>query len=104
MVLPLSFGPDNQAALDALLAACAQQPGCQAAYPDLAAQWQRLLNSLPQTVSLVHPLSGRTEKGLLQRGMCCARCARRCTCRRWPARCRRRSPRRRRAISMRSVA
>lgn len=67
MVLPLSFSPDNQAALDALLAACAAQPGCQAAYPDLAGQWQRLLASLPQTVSLVHPLTGRQEKGLLQR-------------------------------------
>lgn len=67
MVLPHSFSPDNQAALDALLAACAAQPGCQAAYPDLAGQWQRLLASLPQTVTLTHPLTGRQEKGLLQR-------------------------------------
>ncbi len=67
MVLPLSFSPDNQAALDALLASCASQPGCQAAYPDLAGQWQRLLNSLPREVSLIHPLSGRQEKGVLER-------------------------------------
>lgn len=67
MALPLSFSPDNQAALDALLASCAQQPGCQAAYPDLAGQWQRLMNSLPREASLVHPLSGRLEKAVLQR-------------------------------------
>ncbi len=67
MVLPLSFSPDNQAALDALLAACKAQPGCEAAFPDLAGQWHRLLASLPREVSLQHPLTGRTEKATLQR-------------------------------------
>jgi pimeloyl-ACP methyl ester carboxylesterase len=67
MALPLSFSPDNQAALDAVLAACAAQPGCQAAYPDLAGQWQRLMDSLPKSVTLTHPLTGRQEQGVLRR-------------------------------------
>lgn len=67
MALPLSFSPDNQAALDALLASCKAQPGCEAAFPDLAGQWQRLLASLPQTVNLQHPLTGRSEKAVIQR-------------------------------------
>lgn len=67
MALPLSFSPDNQAALDAVLAACAAQPGCQAAYPDLAGQWRRLIDSLPQTVTLTHPLTGRQDQAVLRR-------------------------------------
>ncbi len=67
MALPLSFSPDNQAALDAVLAACEQQPGCAQAYPKLAEQWQRLLASLPREVSLQHPLTGKQEKAVLQR-------------------------------------
>ena len=67
MALPLSFSPDNQAALDAVLAACSAQPGCQAAYPDLAGQWQRLMDSLPKSVTLTHPLTGRQEQGVLRR-------------------------------------
>jgi pimeloyl-ACP methyl ester carboxylesterase len=67
MVLPESFSPDNQAALDALLASCAEQPGCQAAFPDLRGQWQRLMASLPQTVSLVQPLTGKVDQAVIQR-------------------------------------
>jgi len=67
MALPLSFSPDNQAALDAVLAACAAQPGCEQAFPKLAEQWQRLLASLPREVELQHPLTGKREKAVLQR-------------------------------------
>lgn len=67
MVLPASFSPDNQAALDTLLAACAAEPGCQAAYPRLAAQWRSLLDSLPRPVSLRHPMTGRRETVTLTR-------------------------------------
>lgn len=67
MALPLSFSPDNQAALDALIASCKAQPGCEAAFPDLGGQWNRLLASLPREVTLQHPLTGRTEKATLQR-------------------------------------
>lgn len=67
MALPLSFSPDNQTALDAVLAACKAQAGCEAAFPDLAGQWQRLLAGLPREVTLQHPLTGRNEKAVLQR-------------------------------------
>lgn len=67
MALPLSFSPDNQAALDALLAACQRQTGCDKAYPKLAEQWQRLLASLPREVTLTHALTGKQEKAVLQR-------------------------------------
>lgn len=61
IALPKSFSTDTQAALDALLADCARQSGCEAAYPKLAEQWQGLLASLPKSVSVRHPLSGRAE-------------------------------------------
>ena len=50
-----------------MLAACKAQAGCEAAFPDLAGQWQRLLAGLPREVTLQHPLTGRTEKAVLQR-------------------------------------
>ncbi len=61
MVLPKSFSTDNQAALDALLAHCAQDPSCQKAYPDLAGQWKRLMASLPREVNLINPVTGKFE-------------------------------------------
>lgn len=66
MVLPRSFSADNQAALDALLAHCAQDAGCQKAYPDLAGQWKRLMASLPREVSVPHPVTGKLETVRLQ--------------------------------------
>jgi pimeloyl-ACP methyl ester carboxylesterase len=67
MVLPASFSSDNQAALDALFAACAQDAGCAALEPQLAERWRALLASLPRTVTLAHPLTGRSETLLLTR-------------------------------------
>lgn len=67
IALPRSFSTDTQAALDALLASCAAQPGCQAAYPQLAEQWQQLLARLPQKVTLRHPLTGKAFQGTLER-------------------------------------
>ncbi len=58
---------DNQAALDALLAACRDEPDCAAARPDLGAQWQALLEGLPRRVDLPHPVSGRIERVSLDR-------------------------------------
>lgn len=69
MVLPASFSTDNQAALDALLAACEADPGCHAAYPALRADWQALLASLPRQVSVIHPLTGRSERLTITRDM-----------------------------------
>ncbi len=65
MVLPASVSSDNQAALDALLAACEQDKACAIREPLLAERWRALLASLPRTVTLAHPLSGRSETILL---------------------------------------
>ena len=62
-----SAARDNQAALDALLAACASEPACARRHPALRAQWQALLAALPQPVRLPHPVSGRLELLTLQR-------------------------------------
>jgi len=67
MALPASFSTDGQAALDALLAACAAEPGCQHHYPQLAARWRSLVDSLPRRVELRHPMTGRRETVTLTR-------------------------------------
>lgn len=61
MVLPASFSPDNQAALDALFEACAKDAGCAAREPRLAERWRALRTALPRRVTLAHPLTGRSE-------------------------------------------
>lgn len=71
MGLPASAAADAQAAFDALLAACADEPACRAAWPDLRADWQGVLAALPRPVSLTDPRTGRpaslqlTREGLL---------------------------------------
>lgn len=67
MVLPAAFSIDNQAALDAVLEACAAAPDCSQRHPDLQARWTRLLASLPRPVDLVHPWSGESERVTLTR-------------------------------------
>jgi pimeloyl-ACP methyl ester carboxylesterase len=67
MVLPESFAADSQAALDAVFVACAAEPACRAQHPQLRAQWQGLLASLPREVVLKHPTTGLPERVLLQR-------------------------------------
>lgn len=62
MVLPASFSTDNQAALDAVFTACEQESACRQRHPALRAQWEQLLASLPRSVSLAHPLTGRSER------------------------------------------
>ncbi len=65
MALPEASAPDAQAAFDALLQACAQDPACQARHPRLRQHWQTLLTTLPRQVSVAHPLTGRNEELLL---------------------------------------
>lgn len=65
MVLPASFSPDNQAALDALFEACTKDPACEAREPRLAERWRALRASLPRPVTLTHPLTGRSETFVL---------------------------------------
>jgi pimeloyl-ACP methyl ester carboxylesterase len=58
MTLPSSASGDNQAALDALLAACERDAACQRSYPGLRADWSALLARLPQDTVVAHPLTG----------------------------------------------
>lgn len=67
MVLPESFSTDGQAALDAVLLACEQDKTCQTQYPNLRPQWAALLQSLPRTISVSHPLTGVPEQARLTR-------------------------------------
>jgi pimeloyl-ACP methyl ester carboxylesterase len=67
MALPASTSTDAQAALDALLAACAAEPRCTAAYPSLRDDWSALLNALPKDVSVINPRTGRREPLTLTR-------------------------------------
>ena len=69
MVLPLSFSGDGQATLDALLLACERESACQKLHPALRQHWEQLLASLPQTLPVKHPLSGRRESLTITRDM-----------------------------------
>lgn len=61
MVLPASFSPDTQAALDQLFDAHAKT------HPQLRAEWQQLLASLPRPVTVAHPLTGQPERFTVDR-------------------------------------
>ncbi len=67
MVMPAAFSTDNQAAMDAVLAACAAAGPCQARYPTLRADWHALLAGLPREVSVAHPVTGTLERLTLTR-------------------------------------
>jgi len=67
MVLPAAFSADNQAALQAVLQACAAEPRCASRYPRLQADWQALLLGLPMTVTAAHPLTGQPQRFELTR-------------------------------------
>jgi pimeloyl-ACP methyl ester carboxylesterase len=69
MALPASFSTDNQAAFEALVAACAAEAACVRAYPDLRARFAALLQSLPRPVTARRPLDGREEHFVLTRDM-----------------------------------
>ncbi len=62
MVLMASFSTDNQAALDAVFAACAAEPACRQRHPTLRADWQALLAGLPRMATVMHPFTGRPER------------------------------------------
>ena len=61
MVLPTSPSQDSQAALDAIFADCAADVVCNKTYPSLKDKWQQLLASLPRSVQVAHPVTGRLE-------------------------------------------
>jgi pimeloyl-ACP methyl ester carboxylesterase len=61
MVLPLSARQDADTALQALFDWCAGDAGCSGEHPHLASTWQGLKRSLPRTVEVPHPVTGRPE-------------------------------------------
>lgn len=69
MVLPASAAVDAQAALDALFAACAAEAICAREWPALRQAWEGLLASLPRSVTVADPLSGRPETFTLTRDL-----------------------------------
>lgn len=69
MVLPAAFSTDNQAALDALLAACEGEAACRRRFPVLRDDWHRLLAGLPVQVGVAHPLTGAFERLTVTREM-----------------------------------
>jgi pimeloyl-ACP methyl ester carboxylesterase len=69
MILPMSFSTDGQRAFDALLSACENAPECRRAHPRLRAAWLELLQGLPRSVTVAHPLTGRPEHFELTRDM-----------------------------------
>jgi pimeloyl-ACP methyl ester carboxylesterase len=69
MALPTSFSTDNQAAFTALVGACAAEPACARAHPDLQARFETLLQSLPRKVKAAQALTGREEEFVLTRDM-----------------------------------
>jgi len=71
-VVPPDMGlpaADAQTALEDLFADCAKQTACNQAYPHLATQWQKLLASMPATVSMTHPRLGTPFKFTMTRDM-----------------------------------
>jgi pimeloyl-ACP methyl ester carboxylesterase len=67
MALPASFSTDNQAAFDRLAEACAAEPACAKAHPDLRARFAALLQGLPRQAKALHPLTGIEEQFTLTR-------------------------------------
>jgi pimeloyl-ACP methyl ester carboxylesterase len=67
MVLPAAYAVDNQAALDALFAACERDPACERRYPALRDRWRKLLSTLPRAVTIEHPLTARAERMTMTR-------------------------------------
>lgn len=67
MVLPASFSTDNQAALDAMFAACRAEPRCRERHGDLHAAWERLLATLPREAGVTQPVTGAAERITIDR-------------------------------------
>ncbi len=67
MVLPQSAAHDARAALQGVFTACEVEPACRQAHPNLADDWQRLVDSLPREVSIADALTGRPSRITLTR-------------------------------------
>lgn len=69
MALPASMSTDGQAALDAVFDACEREAACSGAHPHLRTDFAALLQSLPKTVQVTEPRSGKREAVTLSREM-----------------------------------
>ena len=70
MVLPVYFARDSQRAFEKLTAACAADPGCAQAFPNLADRFEQMLARLdrkPERVTVTHPRTGKPEPVTLDR-------------------------------------
>jgi pimeloyl-ACP methyl ester carboxylesterase len=67
MALPESFNVDGRAALDAAFRDCAGEPACARNHPALADTWARLLASLPRSVDIADPETGRLQRATFSR-------------------------------------
>lgn len=70
MVLPASFAVDNDAALNRLIALCANEPACKQRHPNFGADIDRLLADATAgrlRVAATHPTTGQREKIVLDR-------------------------------------
>lgn len=70
LYLPLSIARDAERALDKLLADCAAEKGCSAAFPDLAARFRAFVSALddePIRARVAHPTTGRLEDVVIGR-------------------------------------
>ena len=69
MVIPQNVATDAQVAFDQLLMDCQQDPGCAAAFPNLAEHYRALVARLeaePEAIRFVHPLTGKRLEALLE--------------------------------------
>lgn len=62
MSLTQSMAEDTNAALKALLHDCAADADCTRRHPHLSVQWDKLFDTLPQTIAINHPLTGASER------------------------------------------
>lgn len=70
--MPLSFSRALDEGAQWLIRWCARTPDCQAAYPDLAGDWERSKRRFeagPVEVTLAHPRTGHEEKVRISRGV-----------------------------------
>lgn len=65
MALPLSSALDARTSFDALMAWCTGDAACARRHPALETRWRQMLSTLPRAVVLVHPLTGRDERLML---------------------------------------
>ena len=62
MSLTQSMAEDANAAWKSLAEDCAADKACAKSHPSLAMQWDKLFESLPQTISVNNPLTGAPER------------------------------------------